>query len=100
MNELQLHDVLLSMAGVAGVLWFFGAYHERLLWYKPRRAFLGTTFGFIFLVQTLSAFAHLSGASSVELFGFIGCMLGCFGAVRIMIDDAVPAPRATKRYET
>ena len=36
---------------------------------------------FVFLVQALSAFPSLAGATSAELFGFCGCTLGCLGAV-------------------
>ena len=84
MGEAQFHHIIATMVGVAGVLWFFGAFNSRHVWSRPKRALLGICSGLVFLTQALGAFTALSSASSLELFGFIGCTLGCLGAARIM----------------
>jgi uncharacterized membrane protein HdeD (DUF308 family) len=81
--EQPFHHIILTMVGVAGMLWFFGALNSRNVWSWRRRVLLGILSGLIFLTQALGAFTSSSSASSLELFGFIGCTLGCLGAVRI-----------------
>jgi len=98
--ELQFHHVVLSLASVAGIPWFYSAFQERHLWSRRRRIFIGIALGFVFLTQTLSAFTSLSSASSVELFGFIGCMLGCLGAVRLISHVAITPRGASTSHET
>ena len=84
MDKPQFHHIIITIAGVAGVLWFFGAFHSRPVWSWPKRTLLGMCSGLVFLTQALGAFTALSSASSLELFAFIGCTLGCLGAARIM----------------
>src|SRR5258706_14445711 len=98
MAELQFHHLVLSLAGVAGIVWFYAAPQERHLWSRRGRLFIGIALGFVFLTQAVGAFASLSTASSLDLFGFIGCMLGCLGAVRLVSDVALtPRGAATSR---
>jgi hypothetical protein len=87
MTELSFHHVILAMMGVAGLLWFCASLYERHLWSKRRRLLVSLILGCIFLNETLGAFASLANASSLELFGFIGCFLGCLGAVRLACSE-------------
>lgn len=95
MAEQQFHHIILTMVGVAGMLWFFGALNSRNVWSWLKRVLLGIFSGLVFLTQALGAFTGLSSASSLELFGFIGGTLGCLGAVRIMSEAAVTSRGAT-----
>ncbi len=81
MDEIQWHHFVLLVAGISGVLCFFGAGPVSQLWSKPKRVLLGIGFGGFYVSQLVSAFTNLSGASSLEVFAFIG---GSFGAARIM----------------
>lgn len=93
MSGLQFHSVVLAVIGVAGILWFQGARRLPLSWSPLRRTFLGVVSGLVYLAPVLSAFANLSSASSLELFGFIGGLLGCLGAVRMLADATDPIHR-------
>jgi len=99
MNETAIHQVFLCILGVAGILEYYGTRHRPAVWKKqsPRkRAFLGVTAGIVYVTQSLNAFGSLSGASSLELFGFLGCVLGCLASVRMMaIEDGPEAGVAT-----
>jgi hypothetical protein len=86
--ESQFHHFILSTMGVAGIIWFYAIPHARHVWSQSRRSFVGIGSGLIYVTQALSAFTSLSNASSLELFGFIGCVLGCLGAARTMTDGA------------
>jgi hypothetical protein len=88
-SELQFHHVILSAIGIAGIVWFFAIPTARKLWSQPKRIFIGLASGLVYVTQALTAFANLSNASSLELFGFVGCVLGCLGAARTMGDAPV-----------
>jgi uncharacterized membrane protein HdeD (DUF308 family) len=96
MNELSFHHAILALAGVAGTLEFFGAFFERHAWSHRKRFFLLVCAGPFYLYQALNAFETLSLASSLELFGFIGCVLGCLGAVRLVCPDTSMGKAAAK----
>jgi len=98
-SELQFHHLVLSMIGLAGILWFFGSARLGELWSSPKRAIVGIVSGLIYLAQALSAFANLANASSLELFGFLGCTLGCFGVARIMSGGAISFRRGATSTE-
>jgi len=83
-SELHFHQGVLSLAGVAGILWFFAAINSQVLWRRGRRLFVGILSGLVYLELALTAFTNLSNASSAEVFGFIGCVLGCLGAARFI----------------
>jgi hypothetical protein len=89
-TELQFHHLILASMGIAGILWFHGAYRLPRSWSPIKRFLLGIGSGLGYLLPALSAFANLSSASSLELFGFVGCLLGCFGAARIMSVRPMP----------
>jgi hypothetical protein len=86
MGELQFHHLILSALGVTGIIWFYAIPYSREAWSQPKRTFIGIGSGLVYLAQALSAFTMLSNASSLELFGFIGCVLGCLGGVRTFSD--------------
>jgi hypothetical protein len=83
-SELHFHQSVLSLAGVAGIVWFFATFNSQILWRQGRRVLVGILSGLVYLELALSAFPNLSNASSAEIFGFIGCVLGCLGAARFM----------------
>lgn len=99
MAESQFHHVILSTMGVVGIIWFYAIPHSRNLWSQSRRTFVGIGSGLVYVIQAFGAFTSLSNASSLELFGFVGCVLGCLGAARTMSDG--PATfRSKSSYET
>ena len=92
MSESLFHHFVLSIIGVTGILWFYATDHLPKVWSQPRRVFVGTMIGLVYLVQAMSAFDNLSNASSMEIVGFIGCILGCLGAARMM-NNTPTSPR-------
>ena len=88
MPESQFHHLILSALGVTGIIWFYAIPHSRQLWSQAKRNFVGIGSGLIYVTEALSAFTSLSSASSLELFGFLGCVFGCLGAARAMGDTA------------
>jgi hypothetical protein len=90
MNELAFHHYVLVVAGVAGILEFFAVFFERHPWSRRKRVFLLLCAGPFYLYQTVNAFQSVAGASSLELFGFVGCLLGCLGAVGLVCVEAGP----------
>jgi len=87
MNELPFHQVVLALFGIAGLLEFGSSVYEIhwLSWSARRRIIIALCLGPNFLYQTLFAFQRLSDASSLELFGFFGCLLGLFASVRMLV---------------
>jgi hypothetical protein len=98
--ESQFHHIILSTMGVVGIIWFYAIPHSRQLWSQSRRTFVGIAGGLVYVVQALGAFTSLSNASSLELFGFIGCVLGCLGAARTMSDGPATFNNTKSSYET
>jgi len=97
-NELSFHHAVLVSIGIAGTLWFFAASFEHRVWSQRKRVFLLIGSAPIYVYQALGAFGALSQASSLELFGFIGCVLGVLGAVRLVFPDNSPS-HASARME-
>jgi hypothetical protein len=89
--ELQFHHTILSVIGIVGIVWFFGALHLPEVWSRSRRLVVGIAGGAIYVVQACGASPILSSASSLELFGFIGCIVGALNAARIMGDTGIPS---------
>jgi len=108
MIEISFHDFVLSAMGAAGVLEFYGTYRLPRQWSPRRRVFLGIVAGLTYFWQAIVAFKVLSNASSLEILGFVGCVLGCLGAVRMLggvaaasgdaepLSDALPSPSTSK----
>jgi hypothetical protein len=99
LDELGFQHLILCVLGVSGLLEFYGTRRARDFW-SPRRCLaVGICSAPTYLAGALVAFPSLSGASSLQLFGFIGCALGLLGAVRLMADASdsmVPAGRSRK----
>lgn len=83
MTKVQWHQIFLSLLGVGGIMEFFGTYQLSKVWSKSKRVFLGSFAGLIYVSQAVVALPALMGASSLEIFGFVGCILGSFGAARM-----------------
>jgi hypothetical protein len=98
--ESQFHHLILSTMGVVGIIWFYAIPHSRQLWSQSRRTFVGIGSGLVYVVQALGAFSSLSNASALELFGFVGCVLGCLGAARAMADGPAIFSGSKSSYET
>jgi len=93
MPDSPFHHLMLAILGIAGILEYYGTLHLPAVWQKQsarKRVFLGVTAGIVYVTQSLNAFASLSGASSLELFGFLGCLLGCLASVRMMAIESRP----------
>ena len=93
-NELFFHQAVLAVAGIAGILEFFGAFFEYHPGSRRKKAFIAVCAGLFYVYFALGAFESLSNASSLELFGFFGCVLGCLGAVRLLCPDSPSSQRA------
>jgi hypothetical protein len=81
MTEVGFHTVILVAMGIVGLAWLAVAVRAEERWPTGKRIFIGSCMFFNFLLQALSAFPSVAAATSAELFGFIGCTLGCLGAV-------------------
>jgi pimeloyl-ACP methyl ester carboxylesterase len=80
MDEFGFHKVVLVGMGISGLFWFIAALRAKDSWSAARRAFVGAVSFLVYLVQSLQAFPAAGQASAAELFGFLGCCLGCAGA--------------------
>ncbi len=98
MSEQFFEHVILTIMGVAGVLDFCGTLRLPHPWTARKGVFIGVVGALIFLWKALGAFSSLSSASSVELFGFIGCMLGILGSTRIISEALDRLAAATRTY--
>jgi hypothetical protein len=96
-SEMLFHHIILSIIGVAGFLEYYATYHLPKVWSKPKRVYLGITAGLTYLWQGMVAFNGLANASSLEILGFIGCILGCLGSVRMMCGEVIP-PAPAQHY--
>src|ERR1700687_3123564 len=94
MTESQFNHLILSVIRVIGILWFYALPQSSQGWSQSRRPLVEIASALISAVQAVGAFTSLSNVSSLELFGFIGCVLGCLGAARTMSDGAVAFRRS------
>jgi hypothetical protein len=88
MDEVAFGHLVLSVLGVSGVLEYYGTRRVREFWPAGKCLLVGIGAAPTYLAGALLAFTSLSGASSLQLFGFLGCVLGLLGAVRLMADGA------------
>jgi hypothetical protein len=95
-NELSFHHVVLTLVGAAGLVWFGAVRHTQNPWPAARRIFVALTMAAVFFAQALEAFASLASASSLELFGFAGCMLGVIAAFSFAFSPAQRADPGSK----
>ena len=93
MNELPFHHLILAVFGIAGLMEFASSMYEThwLLWSRRRRFVIAICFAPNYLYQALFAFQRFSDASSLELLGFCGCLLGLFAAARMFSLASQPA---------
>ncbi len=93
MTELQFNHLILSVIGVAGILWFYAMPQSSQGWSQSRRSVVGIASGLVYVIQAASAFTSPGQRIPLQLFGFIGCVLGCLGAARTMSDGVLTLGR-------
>lgn len=91
MSIVQWQHLLLAVLGISGILEYYGAQKLPVAWSKRKRVYLGAFSAIFYVTQILNAFTSLMQASALELFGFVGCFLGCLGAVRVFGSEATDA---------
>ena len=93
MNELPFHHLILAVFGITGLMELASSMYEThwLSWTRRRRVVIALCFAPNYLYQALFAFQRFSDASSLELLGFCGCLLGLFAAARMVSMAPRPA---------
>ena len=84
MAELPFHHLILTVFGICGFLHFYGSIEGFKAFSESRRLIVGLCSAPIYIYQAIGAFPNVSIASSMELVGFIGCILGIMGSMRII----------------
>jgi hypothetical protein len=79
-NPQSFHHLVLALVGIAGLLWFCAVQRAPYPWQPARRIFVALVMAAVFFAQASEAFTSLANASSLELFGFAGCLLGVIAA--------------------
>lgn len=84
MRAQTMHIFLGISAGTLGILWLVGAFSNPGFPNRNSNAKAGVaSFGAMMMfVSVLSN--QFAAASALDLFGFIGCMLGVIGCIRIL----------------
>jgi hypothetical protein len=93
MAELPFHDLILTMIGISGLLQYYGSIEGLKAVANHWRVLIGLSGIPIYVFEAIGAFPLLSNASSLQLFGFFGCILGTLGSMKIFsAHPAQPVP--------
>lgn len=68
--------------GIFGIIWYFGS--VQMIGFPNRKSEILAGIALIstalmFIVELRANFSSLSAASSIDIFSFVGCILGIFG---------------------